>query len=298
MKKLILVFSVLALLFAGCEKDEDDINVELQEGRYHLTDDPNDYVKHYVYEFNQKYGTIFIVNPELQDYKYNFMSEVKVTLVPPVQEESIIKSGIEMFEELFLSKYDEEFKKNFLPFKIELCDTIKYKPGSRWNYYDTYTSHGFIAMSNVNADLAEMSESDKEKIQLELHLDFWDKFLAGARNAIPIPNSFFDISNDYYSQSPDPTPESKEELVEMMHDAGFIDYPGSESSSYKYTQYPDEYEDVRCFFKSMMTMPKEDLQELLEANLKVKTKYEILKTVIKENLNFDITTFPIEDLNK
>lgn len=298
MRKILIVISVLAIFFTSCNKDEENITVELKKGRYHLIDSPNDYVKHYVYEFFQKYGTVLVVNPEEQDYKYNFVTEVKVDLVPPAQEEEIFKSGMQLLDELFLSKYDEEFKAKYLPFKLELCDTIKSRNSSSWKYYNTYTSHGFMAISHINTQTRDMSAALKKQIELELNLDFWYKFLVGARGAIILPTSFFEISQNYYKESPSPAPESKDDLIEMMHDAGFIDYPDSGSSSYKYEYYPSQEEDLLCFFSIILTTPKAELQKILEANIKIKSKYDILRKSIQANLSFDIATFPLEDLNK
>ena len=40
----------LFFILLGCH-DENNPKVELQAGKYTLTDDPNDYVQHYVYDF-------------------------------------------------------------------------------------------------------------------------------------------------------------------------------------------------------------------------------------------------------
>lgn len=42
----------LFFILLGCH-DENNPKVELQAGKYTLTDDPNDYVQHYVYDFTR-----------------------------------------------------------------------------------------------------------------------------------------------------------------------------------------------------------------------------------------------------
>ncbi len=128
-------------------------------------------LKHYVYEFYQKYGTVILHNPEVQDYKYNFLNPNNIIIVPPVQEEAVIRAGFELFDELFLSFYTDDFKKKYLPFTLQLGDTITSLSGK--TTYNSYCSRNLIALSNINSDISSMTDEKKKEISKEMHLNFW-----------------------------------------------------------------------------------------------------------------------------
>ena len=50
MKNIYII--TLFFILLGCH-NEDNPKVELQAGKYTLTDDPNDYVQHYIYDFTR-----------------------------------------------------------------------------------------------------------------------------------------------------------------------------------------------------------------------------------------------------
>ncbi len=290
MKNIFLLLIVFSFVFVGCEDDE-NIKAELAQGRYYLEDDPNDYVKHYVYEFYQKYGTVILHNPQVQDYKYNFLNPNNIIIVPPVQEEAVIRAGFELFDELFLSFYTDDFKKKYLPFTLQLGDTITSLSGK--TTYNSYCSRNLIALSNINSDISSMTDEKKKEISKEMHLNFWFTYLLMERKAIAIPASFYTSGELFYKEDIDPDKEvgSKDELIDRVRDNGFISYPGyTTSSSYRYKIYPDKGEDLYDFLYYIFYNTNSDLHLILDAYPKVNAKYEILRSAIKSQLDFDIAT--------
>lgn len=290
MKNIFLLFIAFSFIFVACDDDE-DIKVELTEGRYFLEDDPDDYVKHYVYDFFQKYGTVILYNPEVQDYRYNFKDRNNIIITPPSQEEGVIKAGFELFDELFLSYYSDDFKKKYLPFTLQLGELIKSENSK--NIYDSYVSRSFIALSNVNSDISIMTDETKKEISKKMHFDYWYKNLLSERKFISIPGSFYKSGESLYNEYTDPDKElsSKDELIDRVRDNGFISYPGFYTSS-KYTskKYPDKGEDVYDFFYHIFYLTNSELNDILNAYPKIKAKYDILRSAIKQQLDFDIAT--------
>ena len=92
----------LFFILLGCH-DENNPKVELQAGKYTLTDDPNDYVQHYIYDFYQKYGVVILTNPDSSDYVYNFNNQNPISLKAPEQEKEVLKTGLQFIEEQFLN---------------------------------------------------------------------------------------------------------------------------------------------------------------------------------------------------
>ena len=84
----------LFFILLGCH-NEDNPKVELQAGKYTLTDDPNDYVQHYIYDFYQKYGVVILTNPDSSDYVYNFNNQNPISLKVPEQEKEVLKTGLQ-----------------------------------------------------------------------------------------------------------------------------------------------------------------------------------------------------------
>lgn len=297
MKNIFLLLIAFSFVFVACDDDE-DIKVELAQGKYYLEDDPSDYVKHYIYEFYQKYGTVILTNPEPEDYVYNFSDSNPLEMVPPAQEESVLKAGLEMIDELFLSHYDDDFKKNHLPFTIQLADTIK-RITNKTYYHDYYISRNFIALANVDSDISTMTDEKKDEISKGMHFEYWFNFLMGDREAFGIPLSFFNYGEDYYGEDIDPDREvsSKEELLERARTKGFISYPGYyTSSSYRYKSYDSKGDDLRDFFYHMIYLNRAEFGEILDTYPKIKDKYDLLRSAIYMQLNFDIATLTKEDI--
>ena len=294
MKKIYLILILFA--FIGC--DNDNPTAELEEGRYHLVDNPNDYVQHFVYDFYKNYGTVIICNPEEQDYKYNFMDVNNINIVAPTQDEAILKAGFQLLDDVFLSKYDDTFKKKYLPFTIQLADTIQ-KASKLSTTYDYYCSYNLIALGNINNDLINMDDAKKSEISKELNLDYWYTYIFSLREAIVMPTTFFKSGEEFYQKSfkydLDLGLTSAEEAIDEVRSNGFMSYEGYDEGDYKYSEYPSESEDVYYFLQAIINMNKSELATILDTYPNVKFKYNLLVKAILTQTGFDIQTLTSEN---
>lgn len=283
----------LILLLLGCQK-EDRIKVDLQVGKYKLIDDPNDYVQHYIYTLYEKCGVVLLTDPDSSDYIYNFKDPNTLFIKAPEQKKEILEEGIRFISERFIDVYDDSFKKNYLPFTIQLADYIEWWQLYGYDLVNAFSSSGFIAIANINEDLSTLDETTRNTYRGDIHASLWSDYLL-KRGAWLVPGAFFEISEDYYGDYSMFDSETIEEGIIEARECGFITYDPylseTEDPDDALLFVPSKEMDVQQYFQFLFSSTKEELDGLMEEYPNVKQKYDILRAGIKRQMNMDIFAF-------
>ena len=291
MKHIYLLSLIIASLLFSCD-DEDNLYVELEKGKYYIDENPKGEVQKYIYDFYKKYNSIILTNPDTSDYRYNFTSINRILIEPPVkkniykeeltdEENQLLMKGFDFIKEVFFDLYNDEFKKDFFPTTIQLGNIIK-----KWeeNSTDTikipaYSSYNFIAISGINKNLSTMSAKEKMAYKAKINTEFWYSYLVMGVNKLNIPNSFYEVSKEYYNS--EEIDSDWEGDWEKSYNNGFV------IGTY-WGYYPLEKQDIISYFEFIFKTNKNDLDNMLSKYPKIKLKYEILRNTILKEFNFDI----------
>ena len=283
----------LFFILLGCH-DENNPKVELQAGKYTLTDDPNDYVQHYIYDFYQKYGVVILTNPDSSDYVYNFNNQNPISLKAPEQEKEVLKTGLQFIEEQFLNIYDDNFKKKYFPFTIQLANRIELWILGDYDLVNAYSSSGFIAIANINDDLATLDETTLNNYRGDINQSLWTEYLL-KREAWFVPGAFYEVSKEYYGDYSLFESYTVEEGIIEARECGFITFDPYMSEIEDPEDcllfIPSQEMDVQQYFQFLFSSTKEELDELMEEYPLVEQKYLLLQDAIQKQLDIDIFSF-------
>lgn len=291
MKHLYIFTFIIASLLLSCDNEE-NIYVELENGKNFIDNNPEGEVQEYIYDFYKKYSRVILTNPDTTDYRYNFTSINKILLETPVnkniykeeltsEETTILMDGFDFLNEVFFDLYSDEFKKDFFPSSIQLADVIK-----KWDWgYDTitplaYASRNFIAISGINKDLKSMTEAKKNEYKEKINTKFWYNHLLLGVEKLKIPDSFYAISKKYYG-SDEPDSDWMGD-IEKAHNRGFI-------KGTVWGMYIMDSEDIYSYIENIFKIDRTEFDELREKYPNIKLKYEILRETILKDFNFDIS---------
>ena len=253
----------LFFILLGCH-NEDNPKVELQAGKYTLTDDPNDYVQHYIYDFYQKYGVVILTNPDSSDYVYNFNNQNPISLKAPEQEKEVLKTGLQFIEEQFLNIYDDNFKKKYFPFTIQLANRIELWILGDYDLVNAYSSSGFIAIANINDDLTTLEETTRNNYRGDINQSLWTEYLL-KREAWFVPGAFYEVSKEYYGDYSLFESYTVEEGIIEARECGFITFDPYMSETEDPEDcllfIPSQEMDVQQYFQFLFSSTKEELDE-------------------------------------
>ena len=312
MKKITILFcAAFALLLASCEKEE-TLNVEPIGSNYNLADDPNDPVQHFIYETYRDYGIVVITNPTEADYAYNFTNRNRLDVVAPPQEPAVLQAGIEFIKENFLDLYSADFKKTNMPFTILLAKSVVNKSFGGDAQIDAYASSGMLIVSNIDENIATLSEEQAGQYKAAINATFWSTYMGTVRHLFSVPDEFYQVSGgetgqegDYnryiseqrkeYDENWDLVPNPDYELYkteEYWYSLGFadvIDYYLSEDpdpfwsdyDSYYYTT-PGPTEDVDLWTRFIFMTPADEMTTICQTYEKMQQKYDILRQALED----------------
>ena len=266
-----LLIVVLSILLCNCTK-EDDIYAPIEVNKYKLSDSPDGELQKYIYDFQKKYNSLIIVNPDSTDYKYNFTSTNTVDVTPALaknlykdditdEENATLLYGVKFLDEIFFSAYSEDFKSKYLPVTILLGNKIeeRYLQGTvtKTRESNAYASYNLIAVSKIDKNLESITEEEKQVFKNELHASYWYSYLYSSRDFLKIPDAFYAPSEDFYGKMEwMPSPMSD---LTMLYEQGFIDvdpYWWVPSSYYEPAFYPGKVQDVKLYIDYIFSHKK------------------------------------------
>lgn len=308
MKKIAILFcAAFALLLGGCEKEE-TLNVEPIGSKYNLADDPNDPVQHFIYEMYRDYGIVMITNPTEADYAYNFTNSNRLAFVAPPQDQEVLLAGLEFIKTNFLDLYSADFKKKNMPFTILLAKSVVNESHGGSAAVDAYASSGMLIISNIDENIATLSEEQTAQYKAAINATFWSTYMGTVRHLFSVPDEFYQVSGgetgdagDYnlyvwemrkdYDGVDNPNYELHK-TKEYWYSLGFadvIDYYISEDpdpfwadyDSYSYTM-PSPTEDVDLWTKFIFMTPSDEMTTICQTYEKMQQKYDILKKALED----------------
>ncbi len=297
-----LLCGTLLILCFSCSNDN-AIHADLEEPAYNVTDNTADPVQHQRFLFYQDYHTYLITNPEVKDYRYNFQTKNNILMIAPEQSNEVLSGGVDMLKNLFLNVYSTGFKKKYLPFSIILADSIFFLGQDVGRpYYHSFASQRFLALGDVRKEMSSYSDSLKLAIKGDIHSRYWIDFLQGAKGVFSIPESFEEISKNYYGKGVDYIADLGNVTGKLpwqinYHQLGFITYNHNttfydEAESEWWIEVPNADVDKRQWVAFFFNTPKRERDSLITAYPKMKQKYEILKEAFSKCDGFDIDQLP------
>jgi hypothetical protein len=288
MRTLLIILTFITIAFYSCNKEE-ELNTPFEKGKYHIEDNPDNFIQHYIFDFNQKYGTILLTNPTEEDYKYNFLTINDIKVTPPKQDEELLKKTFELLEETFFDLYSDEFKKKNFPVTIQLADTIKWYRLESYDIMDMFASQNFLMIGNINKDINEFDAKAKEEFKIKVNTAFWVKYLYQSKGLLKLPESYLKYGEKYNGEFSDEDPwEMGDEAFEAwLYSIGFIDYDREFYDQEYYFFYPTISEDLEMYMRLFFTSDKEYVNSVINRDDAIKTKYNILKNIMKKDFGVE-----------
>lgn len=305
-KVLLSILACTACMLSSCSS-EDDIHAELEDPQYNVTDNASDPIQHERHELFGKYKTYLITNPQTIDYKFNFQKKNNLRITPPDQSQAMLQKGIARLHSMFLDTYSEEFRQKHLPFSIILADSILFLGMEKATpSYHAYAANRFLAIAGIRQDMGTESDSLMQAMKGDIHSRYWIDFLGGEKGVFSIPETFDEVSKDYY----------RKEISELastplgdvwgtlpwdidFHSLGFISYnhiatffdPDPDYGGW-WIETPDEDTDRRQWVAFIFGTPKTQREQIVNSHPIMKEKYDILKQAFLKCENFDIDQLP------
>lgn len=271
MKNNILYIFIALIIFAvGCTDDSEPL-AEFKKSKYDLSKGEDGSVQRDIYNLYNDYKCVLLLEADSSDFRYNFeyVNNIKVINA----DEAYHKEGINFLKEVWLDNYSEEFKKNYLPFSIILCDKIF---DSRNREVDVYASHGFVAIAGLNADLAVMTDEKKKLISQKVNFEFFGTNMLQYRKALELPKSFYAVSKSMYNDQTSYWDNND------IYKLGFVttDWPR-----------PSMDQDGVDYMRFITMSTQDHIDDLTSRFPKIKEKYDIVKRYFADELGIDILDF-------
>lgn len=293
-------------MISSCSS-EDEIQAELEDPQYNVTDDASNPIQHERHELFAKYKTYLITNPQTIDYKFNFQKKNNLRITPPDQSQAMLQKGIARLHSMFLDTYSEEFKQKHLPFSIILADSILFLGMENTTpSYHAFAANRFLAIAGIRQDMGTESDSLMQAMKGDIHSRYWIDFLGGEKGVFSIPEAFDEVSKDYYRKGISELASTPLGDVWGMlpwdidfHALGFISYnhiatffdPDPDYGGW-WIETPDEDTDRRQWVAFFFGTPKAQREQIVNSYPIMKEKYDILKQAFLKCENFDIDQLP------
>lgn len=276
-----ILVGFISLLCWQCN-DEDALNAEL--GSYRRTYDVNspDTVVRFVSQYYNKYGRVFITDPDSSDYMYNFQYKNSFYMGMPEQTTEHLLYGISMMKELFLDAYTDECIKNHFPFSLIISDSIK-QTDFPYNQKDFYIARNYIAL-NVGNFTKDYDFKQLSDLSFQLHIGFITTLLYQHQNCLDLATFFAHGEKLYNTRTTDIWPEEKIWAAGFLYDqeshGGWF---GSDYSSF--SNQKQDLEDYLSFllgYRKKYSKIPTNVEELLATYPVIKQKYDALIQALKE----------------
>lgn len=274
----------LAIGFSSCD-NEDNISAALGIDDLKPVDS-SEPLDHYIYEFYNQYDSYIIYQYDTLDYQWDFNTIKEVTFAKQKDKE-VLFNGIKYMEKAFVNLYPEDFRKQYLPTKIFLADSI-----NETNYQghdDIYSESGtaYVAIGKLRDGIEIISDEEFNKGKAAINYDFWMGYLR-TNDKFTIPSAFHKPSEGYYHVNLKNLDENEGVSQIDSKKYGFwADKKGNPKGGYTFWT-PDEEIDVEQFFEKILSHSKEEMTSMMEGYPKLQAKYTILVNEIQKQFNFDI----------
>jgi len=282
-------FTVICLFcataFVGCDK-EDNISSELGVNNLKPIDS-SDPLDHYIYELYNNYGSYVLYEYDSLTYQWDFNSLKKVTFAQQ-KDKTVLLKGIQHIEDAFINLYPEDFRKQYLPTKILLADSIN-ETGSNAKE-DKFSESGtaYLAIGRIRDGIEDISAEDFNQSKAAINYDFWMGYLVSIEK-FSIPSAFYKPSEDLYHVNLKALSENASNSSIDPKKYGFwADKYGNPHTGSYYYWTPDQDQDVEQFFEKILSHTKEEMTLLMEGYPKLQDKYNILVSHIQNQFHFDI----------
>lgn len=273
-----LICLIVALSLHSCYDDE-NLN-EPDKGVPYPIEDSSDPLDHEVYEVYNKYHSI--VRYVYSDTEVNW-NMIKASLadnnsfrVTRQEDRDVLLKGVKFVEDVFLKVYEGKLPKNWMPFKILLAENIDLNDEFMGWLPNKPAASGlnFLMVGNIKDGIDALSDEEKQKAKEAIHGRYWGNYLYG-NERIDVPYQFFEVSKDKYDW----------ETEDCFAD-GFWGLNEDYSAWGNYC--PNKELDIQQFFGKIVSTPYSELKPILDANEKLKLKYDILVTYVMSEFGIDI----------
>jgi hypothetical protein len=285
MKKIFFIIALAAILFNSCYK-EDSITTEIGKPKF-IIEDSEDEGLHLRYEFFKNTGVYILYEYDTTDYAWDISTISKNILVIPQNHDLLLKS-IKYLEKTLTSHYSNEFMQKYFPLNILLSDSISHSQYRTPLFKDracvtgrNYMGIGFLRENILDKIMSYPQILDSLKGEINGRL--W-AYIICANNLIEIPESFYQVSVDYYDASF--SGEEEKDNEGYVQSFGFWGYD-QENLGNMYMA-PSRERDIYDFVSRMTSKSEAEMETLINKSDKLKIKYTLLRTAIKEKTGVDL----------
>ena len=255
-----LFYILIALSVWAC--DEDDLTPSEFEPLYQIETTTD--VGKSIAEIHATYNSYLLYDFDESDYKGSITYQNHVTIVPQESQE-VINTSVEFAKEFFFELYDEEFMKEYAPFKVLLADTIK-TTGFFPFPLDCYASYNFVAISNFRDDWQSMTDTEKNSFKTKIKKTFIKDYVIKYEH-LTAPEEFGEVSKAHYGQW-------------APWGANFMEY-GFWPEGYSFPR--DANEDFGMYAEKMIELTDEEILSQIQGFPLMEEKYNIIKDWLVKN---------------
>lgn len=280
--KLLSLIIILGIGFTACY-DEKDIHTTKGDIPYELKED-GDEVDQYIYKFYKENGSILMVDYDTIDYQWNMSGIAKNVYLTKQEDRAILMKGFKMLEKVFLNIYDIDFRKQYFPLKFLIGEQVGRMNWGMLEDNAALAGLSYLALGKIREGVESLSKEELRSMREEINGVFWQEYLL-KNSIITVPNSFFEVSKDYYQAFLEYLPENEGVTNVDVRDYGF--WYRDRSNSYSLVT-PNKEGDFRDFMGVIVSVPYEELKFELEIHSKLKDKYDILVNHFKTKYQIDL----------
>lgn len=286
MKKYIILFLSIMAIY-GCYKS-DTVTSELGTNPIKLKPS-EDKLDNLIYEFYQSSNSVILYNYNVVDYKWNWKRSFDTLIIQTNRD--YLFNGVKYLNKIFGDLYTKEFKQKNFPPEIFLADSVNYKGIQKVLDEICLVGNKHLEIGRIRDGIDKLSNEDLLKAKGEINGYFWGKYMFNNKKIV-IPESFFEVGKDKYSQNLLYTGVFPENAGKKFEDIEIRDYgfwsidPKTSNDNYKMT--PKKDVDVYQYISIITTTDYETLKPILDRFPKLKMKYTILVNYIRDKFNIDI----------
>ena len=281
MKKNILMFLTAALAFTACYK-EAPIERKVHDPAFTI-EDSSDPGKHAIYDLYQKYGVAAFYEYDDVDYRWNMnsISGFEAKRIDP----SFLKKGMDYLDDVLFSLYGADFNKKYMPFKIYLASEVSDSSAAyTTDVYATCVRSGML-VGKLREEALPADNATLKEATGWINASLWANYLI-ANDRVAIPEEFYNVSQEYYKQNA----LLKDHEVEDYLTVGIfdIDWSNTLTDGERYKMFPDQDMDLFQYIQRITTTSSEDMKAITKKYDKVKVKYNLLISAVKEATGVDL----------
>lgn len=269
----------LSLLATSCYKEA---KIESELGKpHHKIEFKDNPIDKYIYDVNTKTGVVILYNFSELDYKWNLGSSSLSDYNLKLQSNrEILENGIKYLDKVLMSNYEDNFKKNYFPLNILLCDSLS-EPG-KVNSIPITTGRNYIALGLIGSSLKSKTAQELTTLKGVINGELWG-YTIYLNGLMKFPADFFAPCEDLYgykigSKSENPNFDSKT--------FGF--WERDESTSSATHMAPRKEGDVAQFLKMITSHSEQEILQKMEGFPILYNKYVILTNYFKSQYGVDL----------